>query len=215
MLPVAIPDFVVGYAWHSFASRLTPLVGATIVMTLGTYPLVYLPVAAALRRSDPALEETARGLGVGGWRIFRRVTLPLVRSAVLGGAILVVLTVISEYGAFEILGYQTFTTEIFTEFQFDAAAAVALSIPLVALGLLALLAEQLVPRRAVATIRATTEGQARSTRIDDGAGASRARRAGRAWGRGAGRDDRLLDAVQPAHHAPGDRDRRCPRSNRP
>ena len=152
VLPVAIPDFVVGYAWHSFASRLTPLVGATIVMTLGTYPLVYLPVAAALRRSDPALEETARGLGVGGWRIFGRVTLPLVRSAVLGGAILVVLTVISEYGAFEILGYQTFTTEIFTQFQFDAAAAVALSIPLVALGLLALLAEQLVPRRAVATI---------------------------------------------------------------
>ncbi len=62
-----------------------------------------------------------------------------------------VLTVISEYGAFEILGYQTFTTEIFTEFQFDAAAAVALSIPLVALGLLVLLAEQLVPRRVVAT----------------------------------------------------------------
>jgi iron(III) transport system permease protein len=152
VLPLAIPDFVVGYAWHSFAPRLPPLLGATIVMTLGTYPLVYLPVAAALRRSDPALEETARGLGTGGLKTFRRITFPLVRTAVLGGAILVVLTVISEYGAFEILGYQTFTTEIFTEFQFDAAAAGALSIPLVGLGLLALLAEQLVPRRAVATI---------------------------------------------------------------
>ena len=107
VLPVAIPDFVVGYTWHSFAARLPPLLGATIVMTLGTYPLVYLPVAAALRRSDPAFEETARGLGVGGVGAFRRVTLPLVRTAVLGGAILVVLTVISEYGAFEILGYQT------------------------------------------------------------------------------------------------------------
>src|SRR5947209_2351766 len=49
VLPVAIPDFVVGYAWHSLAPRLSPLVGASIVMTLGTYPLVYLPVAAALR----------------------------------------------------------------------------------------------------------------------------------------------------------------------
>ena len=151
VLPVAIPDFVVGYAWHSFASRMAPLLGATIVMTLGTYPLVYLPVAAALRRSDPALEETARGLGVGGLGAFRRVTLPLVKLAVLGGVILVMLTVMSEYGAFEILRYQTFTTEIFTEFQFDAAAAGALSIPLVALGLLVLFAEQLVPRRAVAT----------------------------------------------------------------
>jgi iron(III) transport system permease protein len=151
VLPVAIPDFVVGYAWHSFASSLTPLLGATIVMSLGTYPLVYLPVAAALRRSDPGLEETARGLGLGGWGAFRRITLALIRPAILGGAILVVLTVISEYGAFEVLGYQTFTTEIFTEFQFDAAAAVALSVPLVALGLLVLLAEELAPRRVVAT----------------------------------------------------------------
>jgi iron(III) transport system permease protein len=151
VLPVAIPDFVVGYAWHSFAPRLAPLLGATIVMTLGTYPLVYLPVAASLRRADPALEETAQGLGASRLTAFRRVTLPLIRPALVGGAILVMLTVISEYGAFEILRYQTFTTEIFTEFQFDAAAAGALSIPLVALGLLALLAEQLVPRRAITT----------------------------------------------------------------
>ena len=59
------------------------------------------------------------------------------------------LTVISEYGAFEILGYQTFTTEIFTEFQFDSRAAGALAIPLVLLGLLVLLAEGLIPRRTV------------------------------------------------------------------
>ncbi|MFZ1994319.1 MAG: ABC transporter permease subunit, partial [Solirubrobacteraceae bacterium] len=114
VLPVAIPDFVVGYAWHSFAPRLAPLVGASIVMTLGTYPLVYLPVAAALRRADPSMEEVALSLGVGRTFTFLRVTLPLVRTAILGGCVLVVLTIISEYGAFEILGYQTFTTEIFT-----------------------------------------------------------------------------------------------------
>ena len=57
------------------------------------------------------------------------------RTAIFGGCVLVVLTVISEYGAFEILGYQTFTTEIFTEFQFDSRAAGALAIPLVLLGL--------------------------------------------------------------------------------
>jgi iron(III) transport system permease protein len=150
VLPVAIPDFVVGYAWHSFAPRLAPLVGASIVMTLGTYPLVYLPVAAALRRADPSMEEAAHSLGVGRAATFFRVTLPLVRTAILGGCVLVVLTVISEYGAFEILGYQTFTTEIFTEFQFDSRAAGALAIPLVILGLLVLLTEGLIPRRTVA-----------------------------------------------------------------
>jgi iron(III) transport system permease protein len=149
VLPVAIPDFVVGYAWHSFAPHLAPLVGASIVMTLGTYPLVYLPVAAALRRADPSMEEAAHSLGVGRAATFVRVTLPLVRTAILGGCVLVVLTVISEYGAFEILGYQTFTTEIFTEFQFDSRAAGALAIPLVLLGLVALLTEGLIPRRPV------------------------------------------------------------------
>ena len=118
-------------------------------MTLGTYPLVYLPVAAALRRTDPSMEEAAHSLGVGRATTFRRVTLPLVRTAILGGCVLVVLTVISEFGAFEILGYQTFTTEIFTEFQFDARAAGALAIPLVLLGLAVLLAEGLLPRRTV------------------------------------------------------------------
>jgi iron(III) transport system permease protein len=152
VLPVAIPDFVVGYAWHSFAPRLSPLLGASIVMTLGTYPLVYLPVAAALRRSDPGMEEAAHSLGVGRIAAFRRVTLPLIRAAVLGGCVLVVLTVISEYGAFEILRYQTFTTEIFTEFQFDSQAAGALSIPLVCLGLLALFVEGIVPRRTTARL---------------------------------------------------------------
>jgi iron(III) transport system permease protein len=152
VLPVALPDFVVGYAWHSFAPNMNPLLGATIVMTLGTYPLVYLPVAAALRRADPAMEEAAHSLGVGRVAAFRRVTFPLIRTAVLGGCVLVVLTVISEYGAFEILRYQTFTTEIFTEFQFDSQAAGALSIPLVCLGLLALFVEGLVPRRTSARI---------------------------------------------------------------
>jgi iron(III) transport system permease protein len=149
VLPLAIPDFVVGFAWHSFAPRLPPLLGATIVMTLGTCPLVYLPVAAALRRLDPGLEQTAESLGVPVWRVFARVVAPLLRTAIVGGALLAALTVISEFGAFEILGYQTFTTEIFTEFKFDPQAAAALVVPLVGLGLLMLALEATLPRRRV------------------------------------------------------------------
>ncbi len=149
VLPVAIPDFVVGYAWHSIDPTINGLVGATLVMTLGTYPLVYLPVAAALRRADPAMEDTAHSLGVGPVWTFWRVTLPLIRTAVLGGSVLVFLTVISEYGVFEILRFQTFTTEIFTEFQFDSPAAGALSVPLVCLGLLVLAVDGIIPRRGV------------------------------------------------------------------
>jgi iron(III) transport system permease protein len=150
--PVAIPDFVVGYAWHSIAPTMNGLIAATIVMTLGTYPLVYLPVAAALRRADPVMQDTAYSLGVGRLSTFRRVTLPLIRTALLGGCVLVVLTVISEYGAFEILRYQTFTTEIFAEFQFEPQAAGALSIPLVCLGRRVLTAAARGPRRRAAGV---------------------------------------------------------------
>jgi iron(III) transport system permease protein len=153
VLPIAIPDFVVGYAWHSLAPNLAPLLGATLVMTLGTYPLVYLPVAAALRRLDPAMEETARTLGTPRWRTFTHVVLPMLRVPILGGAMLVVLTVISEFGAFEILGYQTFTTEVFTEFKFDPGAAAALAVPLVGLGLLVVLADAALPRTAAGSAR--------------------------------------------------------------
>jgi iron(III) transport system permease protein len=162
VLPVAIPDFVVGYAWHSIAPGLNSLAGATLVMTLGTYPLVFLPVSAALRRSDPAMEDVAHSLGVGRFGTFLRVTVPLIRTALIGGCVLVVLTVISEYGAFEILRYQTFTTEIFTEFQFDARAAGALSIPLVMLGLLALGLDVLIPRRTSSRTTPRRPGVARA-----------------------------------------------------
>ncbi|MGH9127264.1 MAG: ABC transporter permease [Acidimicrobiales bacterium] len=147
VLPVAIPDFLVGFAWHTIAPTADALVAATLVMSLGTYPLVYLPVAAALRRADPAMEETAYSLGVGRLQTFFRVTLPLIRTAVMGGCVLVALTVISEYGAFEILRFQTFTTEVFGEFQTDARAAGSLAIPLVCLALLVLTVEGLVPSR--------------------------------------------------------------------
>lgn len=162
VLPVAIPDFVVGYAWHSIDPTMNGLAGATLVMTLGTYSLVYLPVAAALRRADPAIEDTAHSLGVGQLTTFCRVTFPLVRTAVIGGCVLVVLTVISEYGAFEILRYQTFTTEIFTEFQFNPQAAGALSMPLVLLGLLVLTIDGVLPSRSIS--RTVPQRASRSAR---------------------------------------------------
>ncbi len=147
VLPAAVPDFIVGYAWHSIAPSLTGLKGATLVMSLALYPLVYLPVAAALRRVDPALEETARSLGCGPWTTFRRVTLPQIRPALLGGCLVVMLALLAEFGAFEILNFQTFTTTVFTEFRVDQSAASALALVLVALGIVVLSGEGFVAGR--------------------------------------------------------------------
>ena len=117
VVPLAIPDFVVSFGWSSISTWVQGFRGAVLVMTLAVYPLVYLPVAASLRHADPGQEEVARSLGVGRAATFWRVTLRQARRAILGGCLLVALVLLAEYGAFEILGYQTFTTEIFTEFN--------------------------------------------------------------------------------------------------
>ena len=136
LLPLAVPDFVIAFGWISLAPAVRGYWGAVLVMTMGLYPLVSLPVAASLRGADPSQEETARTLGQGPWRTFWHVTLRRARPTILAGCLLVSLALLAEYGAFEILGYQTFTTEIFTEFQvsFNVPTACALSLVLVVLG---------------------------------------------------------------------------------
>jgi iron(III) transport system permease protein len=147
ILPVSIPDFVVGYSWHSLSASFVGLFAATVVMTLDLFPLVYLPVAAALRRTDPAMEEAARALGKKPLTIFARVILPQLRPALLGGCLVVMLALLAEFGAFEILSFRTFTTEIFTERQVDTGAAAAMSLLLVLLGIVVLGGEALAGGR--------------------------------------------------------------------
>ena len=81
MLPLGIPDFVVGFGWVSIDPGLRGYPAAVMIMTLSLYPLVYLPVASALRNIDDGLEEAARSLGMGPWRTFTRVTLRQIRPA--------------------------------------------------------------------------------------------------------------------------------------
>jgi iron(III) transport system permease protein len=143
VIPFAIPDFVVSFGWSSLSTWVSGYRGAVLVMTLAVYPLVYLPVAASLRGADAGHEEIARSLGASRVGTFFRVTLGQARRAILGGCLLVALVILAEYGAFEILGYQTFTTEIFSEFSvgFDTASACALSLVLVILSLIVMIGE--------------------------------------------------------------------------
>jgi iron(III) transport system permease protein len=143
VVPFAIPDFVVSFGWSSLSTWVQGFRGAVVVMTLAVYPLVYLPVSASLRGADPGQEEIALSLGASRLSTFVRITLGQARRAILGGCLLVALVILAEYGAFEILGYQTFTTEIFTEFTigFDTSSACGLSLVLVALSLVLLVGD--------------------------------------------------------------------------
>ena len=143
VLPLAVPDFVLAYSWVSLDPSIQGYWGSVLVMSLGSYPLVYLPVAAALRTADPSLEDVARGLGLGRVRTFFGVTMHQIRPALLGGSLLVALILLAEFGTFEILRFQTFTTQIYTEFQrgYSTTVGCGLSLVLVLLGLLVLIGE--------------------------------------------------------------------------
>ena len=149
--PLGIPDFVVGFGWVSLEHGLHGYLAAVLIMTLSLYPLVYLPVLTGLANVDPALEEVARSLGMGRLKVFVKVTLRELSPAILGGCLLVTLGLLAEYGAFEIVQYQTFTVAIFTEFKlgFDTAAACALSLVLVLLSVAALGGEMTLAGRGI------------------------------------------------------------------
>jgi len=135
LIPAAIPDFIETFGWVGVWPALRGLWGAVFVLSLAVYPFVMLPVVAGLRRIDQGREEVARNLGSSTLRTFVRVTLPELAVPIAGGCLVVALQLLAEYGSFQILGFRTFTTEIFAAFQvgFDAAAAAALSLVLVLL----------------------------------------------------------------------------------
>lgn len=141
--PLAIPAFVNSYAWVSLVPSLGGLGSGVLISVLSYYPLVYIPCVATLSRLDPALEESAASLGLSPRRVFCRVVLPQLRLAMSGGALLVGLHLLAEYGAFAMLRFDTFTTAIMVQFQstFNGSAGNALASVLVVLCLILLLVE--------------------------------------------------------------------------
>lgn len=157
--PLAIPPFISSYAWVSLSNELQDFAGALLVVTCAYYPLVYLPVAAALRGLDPALEETAHSLGYGPWGCFFRVVTPQLRPALYGGMLLVALDTLIEFGAFALLRFRTFTTELYAQYRtgLDGPESSLLALILIALCLVCVVAELNV------------RGRARYARIGSGA----------------------------------------------
>ena len=115
--PLAVPAFVAAYAWVSFRPGLDGLAGAALVTTAAYFPFVYLPVAAILRDLDAAPAEDARALGLRPLAAWRRAVLPRLRPAISGGALLVGLHLLAEFGVLEMMRYPTFTTAILVQYQ--------------------------------------------------------------------------------------------------
>ncbi len=165
-LPLVIPSFVGALALvAAFATgglldelvgfdHLPPVRGywaAFAVLTLLSYPDVYLPVAARLSGMPPALEETARSLGRSPAQVFRTVVLPQATGAVAAGALLVFLYVVSDFGAVSLVRYDTLTTRIESSRLFNPTTSLALGLLLAVVALTVVVLERAVSRRRVHT----------------------------------------------------------------
>jgi len=163
-LPLVMPSFIAAFALLAafapgglLAGLLAPLGverlpafegfwGALYVLTLFTYPYVYLPVAARLGQLPASLEESARLLGRGPAGAFRTVVLPQAAPAVWAGTLLVFLYTISDFGAVQLMRYQTLTSSIYASRVFDRTGALAQSLLLGMLAVAVVAAERSVTR---------------------------------------------------------------------
>lgn len=148
-LPLAVPGYVMAYAliglsgYYGFlnqvfgvtVARLEGWFGATLALSLYTFPYIYLNLRAALTGIDPSLEESARALGQPPRQVFWRVTLPHLKPALFAGWLVVGLYVIGDFGAVALMRYEVFSYALFTQYAaaYDRVYAAWLALILVAI----------------------------------------------------------------------------------
>ena len=115
---------------------------------------VYLPVAARLRHLPGSVEESARLLGDTGLQAFRRVVLPQIAGAISAGSLLVFLYAVSDFGAVQLMRYDTLTRAIWTTRLNNQRVSLALSLILLVVAAIAVVAERSAERRFVVPARA-------------------------------------------------------------
>ena len=134
LLPMAMPAYVVAYAYTDYLQFSGPLQtsiratfglegrvfpevrnvwGAALVFTLALYPYVYLLARTALSERANHLMEAARLLGAPLRRRILRVALPLARPAITAGTALALMETLSDFGVSSYFGIQTFTAGIY------------------------------------------------------------------------------------------------------
>ncbi len=124
--------------------------GASMALTLFTYPYAFLLLRAALLRVDPALEAASRTLGASPLRTALHITFPQLRPALATGGLLTVLYTLRDFGAVSVMRYDTLTRVIYLQYQsaFDRHAAALVALVLVAVTAVILVAERRAEPRA-------------------------------------------------------------------
>jgi iron(III) transport system permease protein len=173
MLPLAVPAYVMAYAYTDFLQFTGPvqtwlraqfgwgprdywfpdvrsLGGAAVIFSFAFYPYVYLLARAAFLEHAAGMIEAGRSLGYGPWRSFFRLALPLARPGIAAGVALALMETLADFGTVAYFALPTFTTGIYRAWLSlgDRAAAAQLAAALLGFVALVLLAERLSRGRA-------------------------------------------------------------------
>ena len=200
LLPLAMPAYVVAYAYTDFlqfsgplqvwlresfglSGRLLPevrsLKGAVLVFTVALYPYVYLLARTALAERATHLMEAARLLGAPLSRRIREVALPLARPAIAAGVALALMETLADFGVSSYFGIQTFTAGIYKAWlaMDNRVAAAQLATMLLVVVAALLRVEHLAQKR----MRFVASRGGRPTGADAAPVQLRGRRAAAAW----------------------------------
>ena len=168
-LPMAVPAYVLAFvavatldyagavptalrAWFGADFAVPPIrstVGVIAVLGFASYPYVYLMARGAFLTHGARVLEAAQSLGYGPWAGLVRVAIPLARPWLAGGAALVAMETLADFGAVSVFNYDTFTTAIYKAWYglFSVETALALALLLLGFVAIALAAEQLARGR--------------------------------------------------------------------
>jgi len=169
LLPLAAPGYAIAYAYAGLFDFAGPvqswlrasfdwsrgdywfpefrsLGGAAFIFTVVLYPYVYMLARSAFLAQSVCALEIGRTLGLGPLGEFLRVGLPLARPALAAGVAFALMETLSDFGAVQHLGVDTFTTGIYrTWFALgDATAAAQLAVVLLAVVIALLAGERLL-----------------------------------------------------------------------
>lgn len=137
ILPFAVPAYVIAYVytdlleysglvqsslrqWFGWQSKadywffeIRSLGGAITMLTLVTYPYVYMLSRAAFLEQSPAMLDAARSLGHSAWASFVRVSLPLARPAIAVGLALVLMETMNDFGTVDYFAVRNLTAGLY------------------------------------------------------------------------------------------------------
>jgi iron(III) transport system permease protein len=187
LVPVLVPDFVLGYSWTQAYARagftdtvlgfswpgLLGPVGVWLVLVVNAAPLAYLVVAVGLAaRAEPDLERAARVSGANGATALFTITLRLALPAVVAAGVLVFVLTLGTFAIPQVLGapagFTTVTTRIYADLSLGGDPSSFLDAVTLALLLVLLAALCVAPADALLGPRL------RSTRGAGGSGGSAA-----------------------------------------